>query len=378
MLNGQRVIIPNKLQKLILQKIHEGHQGIVKCKRRARQTVYWPNFNEDIELMLKKCTQCIANQRSNSKDPLMPHEVPEAPWEKLGTDLFHYGGKDYFLIVDYYSLWPEVYVLSRATSAEVIAVTKDAFARHGIPKMVISDNGPQYSSKQYRQFAREWEFEHRTSSPRYPRSNGLAESTVKTIKNLIKKCQQSQGDIYKGLLAYRNTPLACGSSPAELLHDHSLQDNLPTLHRQQRYHHRPINYERKIAKQQHDKTPNRLPTNFYPNQLVAIQTENGDWTLRGRIIREVEPRSYEIKLDNGRLLRRNQVHLRKLYTLFAGASPGGRDLKGATSDSTTEVSTNNSDSNCDSDSDTIPYMGESDEYITRSGRRVKRKQMFDL
>ena len=94
---------------------------------------------------------------------------------------------------------------------------KEAFSRHGIPETVISDNGSQYSSKQYKQFAREWQFSHKTSSPRYPQSNGLAESSVKVVKQLLKKCNSSKQDIRKGLLILCNTPLACGKCPAELL-----------------------------------------------------------------------------------------------------------------------------------------------------------------
>ena len=306
-LNGTRIIIPTNLRRNILKSIHDGHLGVVKCKQRARQSVYWPRLNTDIENLIKKCDTCSRYQRSNSHDPLITHEVPEAPWEKVGTDLFQLGGKDYLIVVDYYSLWPEVYVLSKTTSKFVIDATKDTFARHGIPKVVISDNGPQYSSWQYRHFAREWKFHHRTSSPRYPRSNGLAEATVKTVKNIIRKCHMSNTDIYKGLLAYRNTPLSCGKSPAQLIFNHPLQDSLPRIE-QQKQGHRPVVTERNAIKEWHD---NRKPITtstavYHPNQLVAVQDDTTrEWTRKGRIVREVEPRSYEIRLDNGRLLRRN-------------------------------------------------------------------------
>ena len=81
---------------------------------------------------------------------------------------------------------------------EVILHTKSIFARHGIPEVVVSDNGPQYSSEAYANFARKFRFEHITSSPHYPQSNGEAERAVQTVKNLIKK----DGDPYLALLSY--------------------------------------------------------------------------------------------------------------------------------------------------------------------------------
>ena len=78
-------------------------------------------------------------------------------------------------MVDYYSLWPEVYQLKRPDSDNVIHATKEAFSRHGIAEELVSDNGPQYKSYRFKKFAKEWQFKQTTSSQYYPRSNGLAE-----------------------------------------------------------------------------------------------------------------------------------------------------------------------------------------------------------
>ena len=80
----------------------------------------------------------------------------------------------YIIITDYYSLWPEVYKLRKAKSVDVIETMKDTFSRHGIPDEVVSDNGSQYKSYLFRKFVKEWGFKHTTSSPYYPRSNGLS------------------------------------------------------------------------------------------------------------------------------------------------------------------------------------------------------------
>ena len=99
---------------------------------------------------------------------------------------------------------------------------KSIFSGHGIPQIVISDNGPQYASEEYLKFVSDYQFEHITSNPHYPQSNGEAERAVQTVKSLLKK----EGDPYLALLLYRATPLQCGFSPSELLMSRKLRANL--------------------------------------------------------------------------------------------------------------------------------------------------------
>jgi len=122
-------------------------------------------------------------------------------------------GATYLLVVDYYSRFPEVVQLRSTTSQSVINALKAIFARYGIPEILLSDNGPQYSSTEFSEFAANYGFVHVTSSPHYPQSNGLAERAVKTVKKLLKEST----DQCLALLSYWTTPLPwCGLSPAEL------------------------------------------------------------------------------------------------------------------------------------------------------------------
>ena len=117
---GDRIVIPKNLQADILQKIHAGQCGIEKCKRHAQQNVFWPGMNRDIETTVKRCKVCIELLPSKLADSLLHHEVRMRPWQKIGSDIFHYGNKNYLIIADCYSLWPEVYLLPSTTSAIVI------------------------------------------------------------------------------------------------------------------------------------------------------------------------------------------------------------------------------------------------------------------
>ena len=174
LMRGNRIVIPAALRLEMLDRLHTGHQGISKCRERARQSLWWPGLSRQLEEIVKNCSVCrkCTNQRS---EPLITTALPELPWQRVGTDLFEFKGRSYLLIVDYYSRFIEVALLNRTTAEEVILRTKRMFDRFGIPEVVVSDNGPQYSSEAYAAFARQYQFEHVTSSPRYPQSNGEAQ-----------------------------------------------------------------------------------------------------------------------------------------------------------------------------------------------------------
>lgn len=208
----------------VLTKIQEEHQGVVKCKARVRQTVWWPGLSQQIMEMVLNCRTCIL-ERHNVKEPLMPKECPDRPWPKVGTGLFELGGKSYLLAVDYFSRFTEVSLLNKTKSQKVVTHLKSFFARHGIPKVRMSDNGPQFFSQALSDFAAAYGFKHSTGSARFPQSNGEAERAVQTVKTLLKKA----ADPYLALLNYRVTSLQNGYSLAELLLGQRLQTTLPIL-----------------------------------------------------------------------------------------------------------------------------------------------------
>jgi len=126
--------------------------------------------------------------------------------------------------VDYFSHYPEVIQLTSITSSTVITALKSMFARHGIPETVHSDNGPQYSSQEFAEFVSSYEFNHITSSPRFPQSNGQAERTMQAVKRMF----QQSGDSHMALLSYRSTPLSwCKLLPAELCMGRKLRNLIP-------------------------------------------------------------------------------------------------------------------------------------------------------
>lgn len=125
----------------MIQRIHTGHMGIEKSKHRARDLLFWPGMGKQIEAEIEQCNICQERRRANTKEPLSSHNIPERPWQVVGTDLFTWNAQDFIIIVDYYSRFFEMERLRSCTSSAVISKLKSAFARHGIAETVISDNG---------------------------------------------------------------------------------------------------------------------------------------------------------------------------------------------------------------------------------------------
>ena len=311
LLRGSRIVVPHKLQKETLEKIHCGHQGIRKCQQRVSMAVWWPGVNQQVEQLILNCQECSKSGTSR-RQPLLPTPLPQYPWEKVASDLFEINGVTYILVVDYFSRYVEVQSLTTTTSASVIRTLKSVFARHGLPTTVVSDNGPQYSSQEFASFAREYQFEHLTSSPQYPQSNGLAERTVKTVKSLLEK----SSDPCLALLAYRSTPLPwCGFSPAQLLMGRSLRSNIPQIPQSFVPEWSYLTEFREKDAEEKRKQKTNFDLRHRVSELPPLEPDQTFWVWTnnridpGQVLTSAHtPRSYVVGTPSG-TLRRNQVHI---------------------------------------------------------------------
>ena len=310
LLFDERIVIPRVLRLEMLDCIHSGHLGISKCRARARTSVWWPGLSTAIEDMVKRCTTC-AKERPQTKEPLMPSSFPSRLWERLGMDLFEHEGRTYLIAVDYYSRWIEIKRLGKQTAESVITACKELFATHGIPDVIMSDNGPQFSAESFQSFASSYGFTHTTSSPKFPQANGVAERGVRSVKGLLKKNE----DPYIALLTYRSTPLENGLSPSELLMGRRLRTQLPILPKN--LQPRSLQREREeIAKKEERYRFNQQQTfnrRHRAHELGPLQSGDSVWIKdqdqQGKIQgRTQHPRSYLVKTEVG-TSRRNQTAL---------------------------------------------------------------------
>ena len=325
---GDRLIVPTAKRSSVLQLIHEGHLGIQKCKARARLCVYWPNINDDIEKMVKSCSVCNRYVNSNQKEPMIPHQLPDRPWEEVCADYFTLHTQDYLLVIDYYSKYPEVIPMATKTAEATIKAMKVIFARHGIPNKLIADNMP-FNSKKFHQFSKQWNFEVITSSPTYPQSNGLAERNVQTVKKLLKKAKEGGNDEALALLELRNTPITgTPYSPAQLLMNRRLRGCLPLTAKALKP---SVPTEAKSLlqdcqrKQKHyyDKHSKSLPP-LTQDDVVRYQTSTS-WEPAVITQKHSAPRSYNLITASGNIIRRNRRHLKPTQEASPNAAPQVED-----------------------------------------------------
>ena len=304
---GSRIVVPVSMRNEMLCRIHEGHLGQDKQKSMARSVLYWPNMNVHIEEMSNKCAVCQMYKPAQCKESYHTDDDITGPWDKVATDCFHFRGHDYLLLVDYYSNYPEIAKLASLSSSNVILHMKSIFARHGIPRVIVSDNATCYASRSFKMFADEFNFEHRTSSPGYPQSNGKAEKSVGIVKGVLNKALDSNDDIYLALLAYRTAPMACGKSPSEMLMNRKLRNRLPQVDSESiEINERQIKRKQKQVElyNQHAKD---LPV-LKPNDVVRVRKDDR-WANKAQVLVQISPRSYKVLTKEGKVIRRNRRQL---------------------------------------------------------------------
>ena len=309
-IKGDRIVVPVNLRGMVLDKIHLAHQGIEKCKLRAKSAVYWVGMYADIEEMVRKCGTCQKYQSSLPKEPLHQHDIPPGPWHTLSTDLFHWEQSPYLLVVDQYSKFPIIRKLNSLSAASVINHMRGIFDEHGICNVLMSDGGPQYSCREFKEFAADYGFRHIMSSPHYPSSNGFIERQVRTVKTLFTKARETGTDPHMAMICLRTTPLDHKlPSPCELLNSRLYRSNLPGKMP------RDIDRHSDALQRRQDNVnkwwgPGRPQPALRPQQHVRVQHPVNKTWVPGQVIACAnEPRAYHVQTQSG-VYRRNRRHVR--------------------------------------------------------------------
>uniref|UniRef100_A0A8C5MSV1 Integrase catalytic domain-containing protein n=1 Tax=Leptobrachium leishanense TaxID=445787 RepID=A0A8C5MSV1_9ANUR len=274
--------------------------------------MFWPTVYSDNEREVSKCAPCNALRQHEMREPLHLHPIPDKPWSITAADVFEWEGKHYLVLVDSYSGWWEFDVLPNLSSTAVIKTLKRHFYTHGIPQQLMTENAPSFSSREFRTFAHQWDFHHVTSSPHYPRLNGLAERGVRSAKQLLAKCARDGSDIYAALLNLRNTPWNGMPSPAQRLRSRCTRTLIPVVTTQllpkvETDVQAALFWLRTKGKISHDKSARRLLP-LEPGQVVRMETSRGFdklATVHGKVR---QPNSYVVHSD-GRTYVRNRLHL---------------------------------------------------------------------
>ena len=217
------------------------------------------------------------------------------------------------ITVGYFSNFWEIDRLENTKSSIVIKKLKAHFARYGRPCVVVSGNGPQFTSANFENFSRNFDFEQLTSSPYNSKSNGKAESAVKTAKALLRK--NKEGDQFLALLNYRNTPSqATGTSPAQRFLNRRTRTLLPTTEKllipkvslELEKGNLRLNQKKNFDKYAKDLTPLEKGDTV---RMKPFTKGDKEWS-KATVTRRLDDRSYEVEA-NGTTHRRNRVQLKK-------------------------------------------------------------------
>ena len=226
------VVIPPVLRKEMLMHLHSTHLSTEHMRSLSRLTCWWPTINTDIDNFVKTCDNC-KNKKKNSKSdwkawPLTYEKMQRIHADYAGPILGYY----FLIIVDSYSKWPEVYITKEATSNFTQRCLRTFFSREGIPQVIVTDNGSHFVAENLRKWFKSLNVTHITSAPRHPKSNGLAENFVKTLKYAISAVQLSSLEelecfINNFLFHYRNCEHSTTKQrPSVLFRGHVLRSQL--------------------------------------------------------------------------------------------------------------------------------------------------------
>lgn len=150
---GSRVIVPNPGQENVMRQLHQCHPGVSRMTALARSYVWWPKLDKKVEDTVKGCTTCQEHRNMPAPAPLHPWDWPDKPWSRIHVD---YAGpfmeKMFFVLVDAHSKWMDVYPANSATSATTIECLRTSFSNHGLPELLVSDNGTCFISTEFKAF----------------------------------------------------------------------------------------------------------------------------------------------------------------------------------------------------------------------------------
>ena len=195
----------------MLDELHQTHVGMVRMKAIARSYVWWPGLDQQIEGSCRECATCVQAQSSPKKAPMHLWEYPTRRWERIHVDFAGpFLGKMFLITVDAYSKWCEVSIMNSSATSPTVEKLRGLFAMHGLPEMLVSDNGPCFASEEFAVFVKRNGIRHTFTAPYHPSSNGQEERVVRTVKEAMKKLKDGAGSLetkmHRFLFTYRTTP----------------------------------------------------------------------------------------------------------------------------------------------------------------------------
>ncbi|XP_017476105.1 PREDICTED: uncharacterized protein K02A2.6-like isoform X2 [Rhagoletis zephyria] len=325
-----RLVIPYCFHKRILQQLHKGHQGIERTKSLSRSYVYWPGLDEEIKRFVQGCGKCAAVAKTLPKTTLSLWPIAEHPMQRVHIDIAGpVNGIYYFLIIDAYSKWPQIYQVNSITSASILNCIADFTSQFGNPELIVSDNGTQFSSKTFSDFCKSQGIIHKFTAPYHPQSNGQAERFVDTLKRALKKLEgagTTKQILQTFLKTNRVTPnrSAQGKSPADLFVGRRLRTELDLLKIS-----KPHSNQRNERMEQQFNRQNHAQERSYkigdPVYAKLYKLNESFWAP-GIITKILGKVNCEVRIENSNIFKAVKSHANQLRSRFVEAPQKALDI----------------------------------------------------
>lgn len=313
MLWGTRVVIPAKLREKLLSELHRDHPGICKMKGMARSYFWWPGLDHSIENLAKSCLECQAVKNTPAVAPLHPWVWPSRVFQRVHVDFAGpFQGVMFFVAVDAYSKWPEVFIMQSTTVTKTIDVLRQMFSAYGLPDQIVSDNGPQFTSEEMAIFMKMNGVKHTRSAPYHPSTNGLAERFVQSLKQSLKSSSNSgrplSQRVYNFLLTYRSSVHATtGVTPSSLFLKREVRTRFDLL-----MPNEEAVVMEKQSQQKNDHDKHARNRQFSVGDLVmAKNLRPGPNWLPAIIVARLGPLSYLVETEDKQMWRRHVDHIKE-------------------------------------------------------------------
>lgn len=242
-----QVVIPQKFRQSVVKLAHEGgaeHMGVGKTYDQVQRRFFWPGIKRDVAKFVKHCHVCQITGKPNQKIPVAPLQPISAiskPFEYLLMDCVgplprSKAGHSYLLTIMCLSTrYPAAYPISSITTKSVIKALTNFMSTFGIPKVIQTDRGSNFMSRQFARVLQQLKISHNISSAYHPQSQGALERFHQTLKSLLRSyCVELALDWEEGLpwllMGVREvTQESVGFSPNDLVFGHEVRGPLAIL-----------------------------------------------------------------------------------------------------------------------------------------------------
>ncbi|PHJ23293.1 retrovirus-related pol polyprotein from transposon [Cystoisospora suis] len=229
------ILLPQVARTAVVQRLHlgqeAGHFGRKKTIARIRARYIWGSIARDVARVLSTCSQCWQQAKDGARN-IPGRTLPKGwPGEVIAMDLFGplpLSRKGFLLIlviIDHFSRWVDLTALRKAEAADVVEVLRNKWIpQHGVPRLILSDNGPQFVADVVQRLCRGIGARKLYSTPYHPKGNSVVESFMRTLKKALGALVDEDGrdwdrHLQAVALAHNSTPhTATGFSPFFLEH----------------------------------------------------------------------------------------------------------------------------------------------------------------